>query len=262
MAESILDGFSIRDPKDIDVEAISIDSGMQVRFRHLEGCAATLVGVGNRAIATVSPSASPGRDRFSIGHELGHWMMHRGRSFVCRTENLGKNEASNNVVEKAADEFSAHLLMPTHLMKVAMKGLRRLAFRDVDKIGDDFSTSRLAMAFRLVKLDTFPIILTCFSSSGWEWSFRSRAVPSRWWIKKTLDSATFAHDLLSRGTHRKGAGQQSADAWFDNDDSDRYEVSEECVPYGTGKALVLLHLEDEMLSAGFDKDLWTGRGRS
>ena len=48
----------------------------------------------------------------------------------------------------------------------------------------------------------------------------------------------------------------------DNDDSDRYEVSEECVPYGPGQALVLLHLEDEMLSASFDKDLWTGRGRS
>jgi hypothetical protein len=261
LAESIINGFSIRDPKDIDVEAISFDSGMQVRFRHLEGCAATLIGVGNSAIATVSPSDSPGRDRFSIGHELGHWKMHRGQSFVCRTENIGKNEASNNVVEKAADEFSAHLLMPTHLMKVAIEGLKRLGFSDVDRLRDDFSTSRLAMAFRLVKFDTFPIILICYSSSGWEWSFRSRAVPSRWWVKKALDSATFAHDLLNRGIHRKGAGQQSADAWFDNDDAEKYEVSEECVPYGTGRALVLLHLSDAMLNAGYDKDLWTGRSR-
>ncbi len=30
LAESIIEGFAIRDPKDIDVEAIAIDAGMQV----------------------------------------------------------------------------------------------------------------------------------------------------------------------------------------------------------------------------------------
>lgn len=261
-AESIIEGFAIRDPKDIDVEAISVDAGMQVRYRNLDGCAATLLGIKDRAIATISPSGNRGRDRFSIGHELGHWSMHRGQSFYCRAEDFGNYAQADRAKEKQADEFSSHLLMPASLLVPAIGKLRVLSLKDIESIAADFSTSPAATAFRITLLDNYPVILCCYSAAGREWALPAPMVPSRWRLKPFLDEATFAHDFLRGERPCTGPGKQSADAWFDNSDSDKYEITEECVPYRPGQVLAMLHLPDEMLDASWDRDDWRARWRT
>jgi hypothetical protein len=260
LAESIIEGFAIRDPKDIDVEAIAIDSSMEVRFRKLDGCAATLIGVKDRAIATISPSGNRGRDRFSIGHELGHWSMHRGQSFYCRAEDFGNYTRADKVKEKQADEFSSHLLMPTSLLRRAIGSLRVLSLRELQRIAADFSTSPAATAFRVTLLDNFPAILCCYSASGRQWALPAPMVPSRWKLKPTLDESSFAYDFVRGGD--PSSGKQSAEAWFENADADKYEIVEECVPYRPGQVLVLLYLPDEMLEATWNRDDWRTRWRN
>lgn len=259
LAESIIDGFAIRDPRDIDVEAISIDAGMQVRFRNLDGCAATLLGIGGCAIATISPSGNSGRDRFSIGHELGHWSMHRGQSFYCRAENFGNYTKADRLKEKQADEFSARLLMPTSLLRAAIGKIRVLSLNDLRGLAADFTTSDAAMAFRVTLLDDFPVILCCYSAAGLEWSLPAPTVPSRWRLKQKLDEDTFAYDFIRGGG--VASGKQAAEAWFVNSDADSYEIREECMPYRLGQVLVLLYLPDEMLDATRDSDDWRTRFR-
>jgi IrrE N-terminal-like domain len=261
LAESIIQGFAIRDPRDLDVEAISFDAGMRIEYRHLDGCAATLVGVADHAIATISPSGYRGRDRFSIGHELGHWSMHRGQSFVCRVEDFGSNSSSNKAREKEADSFASHLLLPNFLIKPAIGKLKVLSFKDLEGISETFATSVAATAFRITQLDNFPVILACCSAAGVLWSIRAKMVPARWQLKLHLDSDSFAHDLVNTGKRPRSPGKQSSEAWFANGDSDKYEIVEDCIPYISGQVLVLLYLEDEMLEAGSDRDAWTGRRR-
>lgn len=82
-AERLLIELGIEAPREIDLEAIAWDAGAEVRFASLDSCEARIIGYGNRAIITVEESSIPTRKRFSIGHELGHWKYHRGRSFVC-----------------------------------------------------------------------------------------------------------------------------------------------------------------------------------
>jgi hypothetical protein len=262
LAESIIEGFAIRDPKDIDVEAISIDAGMQVRFRNLDGCAATLLGIKDRAIATISPSGNSGRDRFSIGHELGHWSMHRGQSFYCRAEHFGNYTQADKAKEKQADEFSSRLLMPTSLLLPAIGKLRALSLKDLESIAADFSTSAVATAFRVTLLNNFSVILCCYSAAGREWALPAPMVPSRWRLKAALDEATFAYDYIRGANPATGSGKQSADAWFENSDSEKYEILEECVPYRPGQVLALLYLPDEMLNAAWDGDDWRTRWRN
>ena len=94
-AEARIAELGITDPNDLDVEAIAADAGVTVEYGHLNGCDATLVGFGRRAIATIKQSPSRGRERFSIGHEVGHWELHRGKSFRCRVEDPSENLASD-----------------------------------------------------------------------------------------------------------------------------------------------------------------------
>lgn len=261
LAESIIDGFAIRDPKDIDVEAIAIDAGMQVRFRKLDGCSATLLGFGDSAIATISPSGNRGRDRFSIGHELGHWSMHRGQSFYCRAEDFGNYAKADKLKEKQADEFSSRLLTPTALLRPKIGKLRVLSLNEIRALAAEFLTSDAAMAFRVTLLDDFPVILCCFSADRREWSLPAPMVPSRWRLKQKLDDDTFAYDFVRGRTAATGSGKQSAESWFENADADRYEITEECIPYRPGQVLVLLYLPDEMLDAPRDWDDWRTRYR-
>jgi IrrE N-terminal-like domain len=92
--------------------------GAQVLYRRLVGCEAQIIGFKDRAIIYVSDGARPNRKRFSTGHELGHWHHHRGQSFVCRSEDIGRplDERSRNA-ERMADVYSADLILPPYLIK-------------------------------------------------------------------------------------------------------------------------------------------------
>src|ERR1700754_3190982 len=258
-AEARIAELGISDPRDIDVDAIAYDARMLVEYEALDACEAMLVGVGDRAIATIRPSGVRGRERFSIGHELGHWEMHRGKSFACRVDDPDRNLVSDKPREREADEYSAHLLMPTPLFAPAAKALGTPGFRDLEGLSNDFETSQLATAMRLADIDTLPVILACYSAQGLRWSKPAAHVPRRWWLRSKLDEDSFAHGLLVSGTRITSARKQPGEIWFENDDAENYSVTEDCIPGKAGEVLVLLYLASSMLDAQFDPNVGVRR---
>lgn len=67
----------------------------------------------------------PPRRRFTIGHELGHWTIHRDshRSLFCRSTRVDPEAAESagparpGDIEEEASAFAAALLMPAHLLR-------------------------------------------------------------------------------------------------------------------------------------------------
>lgn len=258
-AESLVEELGISEPADLDVEAIAQDSGVTVAYADLQGCDAMLVGLGDRAIATVRPSTEE-RQRFSIAHEVGHWSEHRGRSFVCRVDDVDANLASDRKLEREADQYAAHLLLPKQLFTPQLAAVQSPAFKHIISIAKTFKTSILATCLRLIDLNRFPLVLASYGPGGFRWQVRSKDVPNRWWLKPRLHEDSFAVDFFERGAAGSGPGKQPADVWFENDDADQHEVTEEYIAGYRGSVLVLLTLaDDEMLNAGFDRDLWTGK---
>jgi IrrE N-terminal-like domain len=105
----------------------------------------------------------PARRRFTIGHELGHWSLHRtGGAVWCRSHTVDPDPDRPPVEaepaprqayppeESEANEFAAALLMPAHLVKRHYERLRR---RDPDgcfgQMCRIFDTSGAAMGRRL-----------------------------------------------------------------------------------------------------------------
>lgn len=100
----------------------------------------------------------PGRTRFTICHELGHWVMHRQarrRALFCRSATIKRGEeaaeageeAEEPDIEEEAHLFAAALLMPWPLVE---REYRR--DRDFASLCERFGASGAAMGRRLHKV--------------------------------------------------------------------------------------------------------------
>lgn len=258
-AEALVAELGITTPEDLDVDAIAFDSSVEVVYEAMTGCEASLVGFRDRAIATINPSDVRGRERFSLAHELGHWHLHRGRSFQCRVDDQSTNLSSNRVLEKEADSFAAHLLMPTPIFKPAIAQFKHPTFQQLTQVAGTFETSILATSLRLAGINAVPVIVACYDKDGKRWSMPAADIPNRWFLKDKLDSDTFAYDLIMNGKECRSLSKQPADAWFENSDAESYEVQEQCICSFGGTVLVLLYLEPDMVEAGFDPNVGSRR---
>jgi hypothetical protein len=239
-AEKLLLSLGIDSAKEIDVEAIAWGAGAEVRFAELDSCEARIIGYGNRAIITVEERSILPRKRFSVAHELGHWKYHRGRSFVCRKDDIGNQVKGPTDPERVADSYAADLLLPSFLFVPMAAKIRKASFEAVDEIRAEFGTSRTATALRMVDLGPEPAMLVCHGAQKRRWFRRGDDVPDRWFPRDEIDAESSAMDVLHGRCERTPRTLIGADAWFDRRDAEQYEVFEQTVRMATGDALTLL----------------------
>jgi Zn-dependent peptidase ImmA (M78 family) len=94
---------------------------------------------------------SPGRRRFTLAHELGHWICHclagRTAPMYCRSDQVGLPNGEVRQLEREANVFAAELLMPERLIRKSYKGSQRL-----DDVAAHLGVSKDAMGWRLFNL--------------------------------------------------------------------------------------------------------------
>lgn len=242
-AEALLRSLGVTRPADIDLEAIAWSVGAKVRDAVLESCEARIIGYHDRAIITVQKGGDPRRRRFSIGHELGHWNHHRGRSSICRSSEIG-NPGSASQFERQADRFAADLLMPRYLFLPSLAAHRRPSFEAIDALASEYATSRLATALRCLDLAGWPVVLVCHAKGGRRWFKRSPGIPDHWFPRQDLDASSSAFAVLFGDAERSRPQVVGADTWFDRRDAARFRLSEQSVTAHGGEVLTLLTLTD------------------
>ena len=95
----------------------------------------------------VNASDHDRRKRFTIAHEIGHYMLHESLIKDGIVEDaLLRAEGLSNAVEAQANAFAADLLMPWHLIRQQQeKGIN-----SIEQLADAFDVSRDAMSIRLI----------------------------------------------------------------------------------------------------------------
>lgn len=68
---------------------------------------------------------SRGRVNFTLGHELGHYYLHRDYLLSGRSHGSKSDFRSSDEMEQEADEFAASLLMPLELFRAEVKRYRQ-----------------------------------------------------------------------------------------------------------------------------------------
>ena len=87
------------------------------------------------------------RQRFTIAHELGHFMLHRNKSALFEDKVFFRAVEKDNM-EYAANSFAALLLMPESRVREAVND----GMRNIGALADRFGVSSPAMKARVVEL--------------------------------------------------------------------------------------------------------------
>jgi Zn-dependent peptidase ImmA (M78 family) len=133
-------GGSLEPP--VPVEAIAEDLlGLNVAESELLKASGVLLPA--KREVWLNATESPERRRFTLAHELGHWVCQvlegRGAPVMCRADEVGVGEG--RALEREANVFAAELLMPEELVRGEFSAGRGLA--------DRFGVSGEAMHWRL-----------------------------------------------------------------------------------------------------------------
>ncbi len=242
----LLDELGITEPEEIDIEAIAEHCGATVTYEALSGCAARLLGNGDRAIITVHAGASVGRRRFSAGHELGHWMRDRHQVAHSCVDRMFREEWGPDNPEQRANRYAAEILLPEAMFKPRARG-RPLTFATVDDLANIFRASRTASAFRLVEIGPMPAMLVCSSPAARLWFIRSENVEdAKLWPRERFGTATVASDLFENSsTAAPGPTEVCADGWIDHPEASRYMIIEDSRRVQPDLVLSLLWWKDE-----------------
>lgn len=142
----------------VNVKAIAKDLGIVVQEREFEDdLAGMLVVRGNHAVMGVNKKHSLNRRRFSIAHELGHYMMHRSMSDVFVDAFHRDNDSSKGIdpEEIQANAFAAEILMPETILRerLSRKPLDIFDEKSVSELAKEFGVSSQALTVRLTRLN-------------------------------------------------------------------------------------------------------------
>lgn len=103
------------------------------------------------------------RQRFTFCHELGHFFIDGHRNALANGEapyhSSFTDFASENVIEREADFFSACLLMPRSRILRDYRQHRQFSFNIVKELARKYGLSLLATIYRLFHLDIHPMMI-------------------------------------------------------------------------------------------------------
>ena len=242
--ERVLWSHGVREREHIDLEAIAGARGARVIYRKLDGCAARLVAAGDQAVISVAIDDNLGRKRFSLGHELAHWLRDATRaSFKCTSSDIGPQNAEATTVEADANSFASQLILPDYLVWPWV-GERKANLDLASALGDDFQASLTASALKLLRRAKGPTAITCHDQRRLKWSRRSSDFSTDFYILNELHQDTIAFEMAFGAT--KGLARpkrESASRWISGPGAYRMDVWSQSIKLPEGSVLTMFTLE-------------------
>ena len=146
----------------IDVERLARELGIDIVAHpglQMQGEEASgiLLRREGRTICIVNKDHSTTRRRFTLAHELGHFILHPPReAYVDARARNERSTRGTDLEEIQANTFAAELLMPAKLVREQVGEGALDLMLDAGRLGDLaklFQVSPEAMTYRLVNLD-------------------------------------------------------------------------------------------------------------
>ncbi len=162
-----------------DLDVVCERLGLRVREVPSNGFDGTLVrsrSAQKGIIAVRKSIREPARKRFTIAHEIGHFVLphHRLLGNVCREKVVESYKASIKPAELEANEFAGAFLLPTTAVAKRF-GLSEPSLENISSVANEFETSLSATARRFVDLTDVAVVLLWQVADRVEWFHKSDA---------------------------------------------------------------------------------------
>lgn len=118
----------------------------------------------------------PERSRFTIAHELGHFVLHRELQsrFECDNSGVISGQFDGRNIEREANEFASNLLMPLDVLRQLLGDQRKVTLQLLSDIACAFQVSLEALCLRFIEATDQRAILV-----HWDQGFLKYQRPSR-----------------------------------------------------------------------------------
>lgn len=138
-------------PLDIKAVATRIFNIEVIEDKFDKGVSGFLERIGGRWCIFINQNENELRKRFTIAHELGHFIKHRDRYMISGSsvpDLIFFRDNTTDPIEKEANDFAADLLMPRDVFIEKIKA----GYNTLDKLSETFQLSTSAVKYRAYKL--------------------------------------------------------------------------------------------------------------
>lgn len=192
------------------------------------------------------------RRRFTIAHELGHFLnpFHRpvtGEQFMCDSAAMRawdeKAKKSHHKMEAEANRFASALLVPPHFLREFLKPYRTADMKAAVDVHNAFDVSKIVAARSYAEYCGECIAFVVTRHGKVLYNFRNREFP---WITAqggtAIPSGSRYH--LHRSAEMSPLMTVGAEHWIETDFGKRVPfMKEQILPQANGHALIMLWME-------------------
>ncbi len=158
-------------------------------------------------VIVVNTKHHPNRQRFTIAHELGHYLLHREKiGDGLKEDALLRSHSLTNDLEREANKFAADVLMPEHLIGKEIKNLTNepqstISGNMIQRLARKFNVSTQAMCIRVLGVpyerdDRSPFVKVYVNedTSGAQMTLDVLDEKIAWWRSKGHNVRLYDHE--------------------------------------------------------------------
>ena len=144
----------------VDLEKIATSLGLTIEYQPLDGEISGCLIRNENGGATIGINSleHPNRQRFTLAHEIGHYILHKEEStFIDRKFYRSSNSKDGKRAEEIeANDFAGQLLMPEEFLIKDIEELQKSQDAEngnaIEGLAKKYKVSKQALMFRLASL--------------------------------------------------------------------------------------------------------------
>lgn len=253
-AKELLEEIGFENISDLSMDLLVSGLGATLIMEPLKNSDGKIVRGNSKALIKIN-SEIPYEEkiRFTIAHEIGHFLLHDKLDLEIHDDNSNtlnwfksiEQQAKKGLQEWEANDFASELLMPEKALRKFVEN-KRFSPNLVKDIASNFKTSLTSVTYRLASLNIYPLFIV--SSHNGKVSYWNKS--ENFWVKvKNITKLTPPEDSVAQEyieadynfIYKESEKAQliSKSVWFElnsyEKDSDFYEY---CIPTKQYKSVV------------------------
>ena len=202
-----------------DLTSLCRDLGLRIREVPATGFDGALLRskADQKGIIAVKASIrEKSRKRFTIAHEIGHFIIphHQNLGNICEERKIESFDSRLNRAEIEANEFASELLLPSALLRRRFN-LAELSLAQISAVAADFGTSLTATTRSFLTLTDLPCAMVWSVSDRARWFVRSDSFRFFLPLPELPANGSFAARIFRGESAPADLAPVRPDAWLD-----------------------------------------------